>query len=166
MTMESEAGFISLLELANTVTDEISTLLTRNPAAGIYTVVGELVEGSQKDAIEDKPPLIQFKFVAEVLDCKPIDKKVDPQTLVGRKLNEVYTLWPADMEQLLGLLKGRYQKVGLSNKGNLGGVPNAAPGWLDGMVGHIFQMRVSTFMQNGQERVRYDWVGPAPTPAA
>lgn len=158
-----ETGFVSLLDLANTNTDEVAVVMSRLPAVGIYTVKGDTVAGSQSEPKDDKPPLIRFKFTYEILDVKPVDKSVDPQTLVGRKLSESYTLWPAEFEQHIGLLKGRYQKVGLSNKGNMGGVEGAAPGWLDSFVGHILQIRVYSFTSNGQEQRGYDWVGPAPT---
>lgn len=160
---EVETGFVSLMDLANTNTDDVATVMSRLPAVGIYTMKGESVVGSQAEPQDGKPPLIRFKFTGEIMDVKPTDKKVDPQTLIGRKLSETYTLWPAELEQHIGLLKGRYQKVGLPNTGNMGGVEGQAPGWLDGMTGHIFQMRVYSYMSKGQEQRGYDWIGAAPT---
>ena len=123
--IENETGFVSLMDLANTNTDSVATVLTRLPAAGVYTVKGVSVEGKQTEANEKGPGLIQYLFVTEVLEAKLVDKTKDPQSLTGRKLSDSYTLWPDQMEELIGLLKGRYQKVGLNNLGNPGGVPGA-----------------------------------------
>lgn len=159
----AEIGF-SLMDLANTNTDAVKTLLTRLPPAGVYVFEIKGVAGSQGETDDQgRPGLIRFKWDYETKDVKPVDKKIDPQTLIGRNLSESFTLWPSDFEGMLGLMKGRYQKAGIPNLGNLGGVEGAAPGWLDGGVGRLIQCRVYTFMSKGQERVGFDWIGGDPT---
>lgn len=150
------------MDLATANTDGIAVVLSRLPAIGVYTVKGESVEGKQGEAKEVdgamRPGLISYNFITEVLEARLVDKNIDPITLVGRKLRDNYTLWPTQMDELIGLLKGRYQKVGLPHAGNMGGVPGAIPGWLDNMVGHIFKIRVYSFMSKGQQKVGFDWI--------
>lgn len=166
MEQNAEVSF-SLMDLANTNTDGVRTLLTRLPSSGLYTFELLDVKGSQGEPDENgRAGLIRYKFDYKTLDVKPIDKKIDPLTLIDRQLSESYTLWPSAMEEMIGLLKGRYQKAGIPNLGNMGGVEGGAPGWLDGGVGRIIQVRVYTFMNKGQERVGFDWVGGNPAEAA
>lgn len=160
MAIESQAGFMSLAELAAMQTDEIQTLTSRNPDAGIYIVKGTGVTASQSDPrTPEEAPLFSFGFEAEILQADLVDKAKDVERLVGRKLRERYTLWPTDFREAIGLLKGRYQIVGLPNVGALGGVEGQNPGWLDGMINHIFKLRVRAFTDSkGVERVGFDWM--------
>ncbi len=158
--LESTTGFLSLAELASLNTDDVATLLSRVAQPGIYIVVGKAVKGAQSEA-EGKAPLLRFNYQYEVESAKLVDKKIDPETLVGRVLTESYTLWSNQIQELLGLLKGRYQKIGLPNSGMpLGGVEGMEPGWLDTFVGHRFTLRVRTFISKGETRAAFDWVGP------
>lgn len=158
--LEAQTGFLSLQELAGMSTDDIQTLTSRVFPAGVYDVEGVSVEGKQGEVRDDgKPPLIRFNYRYKVLGGTPVDKTIDPETLVSRELTESYTLWPDQLKELIGLLKGRYQKVGLQNSNApLGGVPGQEPGWLDGFVGHQFQLRVRTYVSKGETRVAYDWL--------
>jgi len=166
MEQQADIGF-SLMDLANTNTDAVRTLLTRLPPNGLYTFSLEDVKGSQGETDDQgRPGLIRYKFDYKTLDVKPVDKKIDPLTLIDRNLSESYTIWPSAFEEMIGLLKGRYQKAGIPNLGNMGGVEGAAPGWIDGGVGHIIQVRVYSFMNKGQERVGFDWVGGNPSEEA
>lgn len=160
----SEGGFLSLADLASLVTDEITTLTSRLPEEGIYTVRGTEVTAAQAESVEGKPPLFRFNFQSEVLEMKPLDSKVDPEKFVGRSLRESYTLWPADFKEAIGLLKGRFQLIGLENKGNLGGVEGQAPGWLDNFVNKVFKVRVRHYTdKNKNERAGFDWLKPEVT---
>lgn len=162
--IQQEAGF-SLMDLASFNTDEVSVVLSRLPPVGVYTVKGLGVSAKMSEPKDDKPGLPRYAFDLETLEAKLAKKDVDAATLVGRKLKQSYTLWPNDMQNGIGLLKGMYQKVGLPNTGTMGGVEGANPGWLDNMVGHIFQIRVFHFNSNGQEQVGFDWIAPAPVEA-
>lgn len=160
---ESADTFFSLADLAALDTDSIQAMTSRVPYAGIYTVIGESVKGAQGEPKDGKPGLLSFRFAAEILEAEVTDKTINPDDLKGRKLNESYTLWPKEMQTMLALLKGRYQKVGLAHTGTglgLGGVEGQPPGWLDAIVGHKFQIRVRTYIKDGETRAAYDWVGP------
>lgn len=158
--IQQDVGF-SLMDLASFNTDEISVVLSRNPPGGVYTVKGLGVAMKMGEPKDDKPALPRMAISVETLEAKLIKKDQDPATLIGRKLTIPYTLWPNDMQNSIGLLKGMYQKVGLPHTGVMGGVEGAAPGWLDGIVNHMFQIRVFTFTRNGQEQVGFDWLAPA-----
>lgn len=157
--LEAQTGFLSLAELASMDTDAIQTLTSRVFPAGVFDVIGVTVEGKQGEPQDDRPPLTRFNFRYKVVGGTPVDKDVDVETLIGRELSESYTLWPDQMKELIGLLKGRYQKVGLQNSNMpLGGVPGAEPGWLDGFVAHEFQLRVRTYISKGETRQAFDWM--------
>lgn len=156
--MDVETEFLSLADLAALETDQIETLMSRVPDEGIFTVKGTEV-GASENREEGKPPLFSFRFTAEILEAEPLAKDKDPEKYVGRKLNERYTLWPQDFSESVGLLKGRYARIGLDNTGRLGGVDGEEPGWLDGMVDHIWKIRVRHFKsKDGQVRAGFDWL--------
>jgi len=161
--VEAVTGYFSLADLAAMNTDEVQTLTSRVQPAGLYHVVGISVSGKTRDAVEGKPPLHAFNFTAEILGGTPADPSRDIEGMLKRKLTESYTLWPDQIQDLIGLLKGRYQKVGLQNSGMpLGGVEGAEPGWLDLMVGHEFMLKVRNYTdKNGEVRAGYEWMGPA-----
>lgn len=159
--IQAETGFISLAELAQMNTDDVSVILSRVPHAGLFRVRCLTVAGKEGDAVEGKPPLLRFNYSYEIIGGQCSDKKIDMEKLLGKKLTESYTLWPADVLEGIGLLKGRYQKVGLPNSGMpIGGVEGMEPGWLDTAVGHEFDIKVSTYAKNGIERASFDWMTP------
>lgn len=158
--IENQTGFFSLAELAALDTSEVKAITSLLPAVGIYTVKGVEVKGGQREPQEGKPPLFYFNFVSDVVEFKPADKSIDPETVVGRKLIDSFTLWPAQFQDMIGLLKGRYKAIGLSNDSpsNLGGVEGAAPGWLDNIVGHVYKVKVTHAIQKGEPRARFTYV--------
>lgn len=161
MAVESETGFISLAELASMQTDEIKELTSRIPDAGIFVVKGTEVKATENRDPNDpnRPPLFRINTQMEVLEAKPIAKDKDPESYVGRTLREGFALWPDDFQECIGLLKGRYKTIGLSNTGNLGGVEGQEPGWLDGIVNHIFRVRVRHATgKDGVERAYFDYL--------
>lgn len=165
--IEQEAGFVSLMDLANFNSDEVGVVLSRNPPSGIYTVKGLSCVGKQDaEGKDDKPPLVRFNFQFETLEAKLVKKDYDAATLIGRKINQSFTMWPAQLQEMIGLLKGMYQKVGLANTGKMGGAEGQEPGWLDGVTGAVFQIRVNVGQRNGQEQVYIDWLGPVKEAAA
>lgn len=161
-------GFISLADLASMDTDEIKTLTSRVPAPGVFRVKGASVLGKQGDPTDDgKPGLYRFTFGLEIMGGKPVDKNLDIETLIGKKLNQMYTIWPADLIEGIGLLKGMYQKIGLPNSGMpMGGVEGQEPGWLDGITGAEFDVRIRNGTVKGETRAFYDWLPPAKEEAA
>lgn len=158
MEMNVETGMFSLADLAAMATDDIATLMSRLPDEGIFVVRGTEVKASQTEGKEDQPPMFAVSFQYEVLAAKPLDKNKDPESYIGRVLRERYTLWPKDFTEMVGLLKGRYQTVELPNAGNFGAVEGAEPGWVDGVVGHVFQLRIRHWTgRNGQNNASFDW---------
>ena len=153
----AEAAF-SLADLASLNTDEIATLTSRLPEPGIFVVRGVGVKASESNTDPEKPPLYRFGFESEILAAELLDKTKDAEKFVGRKLNESYTLWPDSIQEAIGLLKGRYQMVLLPNTGIMGGVEGHDPGWLDGIVGHIFRIRVRRYTTARGEQAGYDWL--------
>lgn len=148
--------FISLAELAGTTTDDVLAITTRVPAAGIYCLKGLSITATQTEATEERKPLTRFAYANEILDMLPTDKKVDKEKLIGRKLNRTVTLWPDDLAEGIGFLKGDYEKAGIDNTGNMGGVEGSAPGWLDNIVGATYFMRVNIGKKNGQDVAYFD----------
>lgn len=150
----------TLAALAAMETDEIKTLMSRLPDEGIYIVRGIEVGAGQNPPKDDQPPLFYFGYQHEILQAMPLDKEKDPESYVGKNLRERATLWTKDFHETIGLLKGRYAKIGLPTEGKLGGVEGQEPGWVDGIVGHIFQVRVRHFnsKNNGQEQAVFDWL--------
>ncbi len=156
---DTNQGFFSLADLAAFNTDEVVTLTSRVPTPGLYTVVGKVAGLKMTVSNDDsKPPLIRLGVETEVMDFLPIDKTIDVSKFIGRKLSDSITLWPNEMEQEIGLLKGRYQKAGISNIGMMGGVEGQPPGWIDNAIGAIWQIKVGSFVdKNGETRARMDW---------
>lgn len=162
MALEEDSGYVSLADLAAMNTDEIEAIESRTPAPGVFRVKGLTVGMKQGEAQEGKPPLTRVNWTLEIVGGKPVDKSVDIEKLVGRKISQSYTLWPDDMIELLGLMKGMYQKVGLPMSGMpLGGLEGAEPGWLDTVVGHEFDIRIRTaLVKSGEKRAFFDWLKP------
>jgi hypothetical protein len=158
--MNAETGYMSLADLASFNTDEIETLMSRVPDAGIFTVAGKEVTVSMTESEDgEKPPLFRINFLADILIAEPLDKKKDPESYVGRTLREGYALWPSDFSACIGLVKGRYKVVGLERDGALGGVEGQEPGWLDNMVSHKFRIRVRHGKRkDGQTQAYFDWL--------
>lgn len=156
-SMESETGFLSLAALAGANTDEITTLTSRVPPAGIWRVVGEAVKLSQGEARDDKPAPFRVGFKYLVLHGTATDPNFDNEKMVDRKLQESFTIWADQIEEGIGLLKGRYMKAGIPNTGTLGGVEGFEPGWLDNVVGFEFDLRIRHGQRNGDTVAYYDW---------
>lgn len=153
------SAFLSLADLAAMQTDEIATLTSRLPEAGMFTVRGTGVKASESAGKEEgQPPLFRFGFGFEVLEAQPLDKNKDPESFIGKTLRESYTLWPSDFAEAIGLLKGRYQAIKLANTGALGGVEGMDPGWLDNITGHVFRVRIRHFESKSGTRAGFDWL--------
>lgn len=158
--IENTTGYLSLADLASMVTDDIQTLTSRVPDAGIFYVIGKEVSATETQSDDpNKPPLFRYNFLADILMAEPLDKSKDPESYVGRTLREGYALWPTDFAQMIGLLKGRYKTVNLDNTGHLGGVEGSNPGWLDNMVGHKFRIRIRHGKtKSGETAAYFDWL--------
>lgn len=157
------SGFISLADFANLNTDDIAAIASRVPDAGVFHVRGEKISASLSEANEKGPGIYRFNFSLLILDGKPIDKSKDIEKLLGKKINQSYSIYPKDMNEGIGLLKGMYQKVGLPFSGMApGGVEGQPPGWLDTVIGHEFDVRIRTAPDNtGNMRAYFDWLPPA-----
>lgn len=152
-------GF-SLADLANMNTEQVRELTSLVPAVGIYRVRGVEVKTSQSEPQDNKPPLFTISFVNEILSAKPVNKEIDPESLVGRRLTDSHTLWPNQFTDMIGLVKGRYKTIGLANNGpRLGGVEGQEPGWLDGIVGHDYEVKVNHYIdKQGNTRARFTYL--------
>lgn len=159
--IEQNAGFdLSLAQLAEMNTDEIAVLTSRVPDIGVYIVNCLEVKGSQADPKPNEPTLFSFTWKHQILEATLLDKTKDTSGIIGKNLNDRFTLWPKDFKEMMGLLKGRYKLVGLPYEGMpLGGVENAKPGWLDTAVGHIFQVKVRHWTnKSGEVQAAMDWL--------
>lgn len=163
--MSNVTGF-SLADFADQVTDEIKALDSLLPPAGTFAIRctdAALGENEAKEGIDQNtglpyPPLYFTGYKYEILEAKPIDTSIDKDSLVGRVLNERYTFWPSGMNDAIGLLKGRYAKVGLSNTGRMGGLEGKEPGWIDGAKEHIFGIKIRhANTKDGSARAYYSW---------
>jgi hypothetical protein len=156
-------GFISLQDLAGMNTDDIKALASRVAAPGIFRVRGLTVNMKQGEPSDDgKPGIFNLTYNFEILSAQPTDKSVDPENLVGKKINERFAIFPQDLVEGIGLLKGKYQKVGLPFSGMpMGGLEGAEPGWVDTVVNAEFDVRIRNAPgKDGQLRAFFDWLPP------
>lgn len=155
---------LSLSALAEFDTTGLSAMTSRLPPKGIFLVRDKSVMLTEKPSQDpDKPNLYMVTFKYECLEATLADPEVDAEAMVGREFTETYTLWPDQMQELIQLLMGRYKKVGLEHHGRLGGVAEMEPGWLDGVVDHVFNLRIRHWTtKSGNEQAGYDWA-PAET---
>lgn len=156
----AEETYMSLAEMASQSTDDVATLTSRTPPGGVFHVKCKSFVGKEGESVDGKPPLHRYNIGYEVLIAKPVDKNLDPEALVGRTFTESYTFWPSDLAGTIGLLKGRFQKVGLPNQGHMGGVEGGEPGWADGAIEAEFDIQIRTAIKDGEPRAFYDWIKP------
>ena len=164
--IQNTTGF-SLADLAGMETDEIRAITSLVPAAGNFGVevlAVRLAERDKKEGINPKtgleyPNLFFVEFKYKILSAEPLDRNVDGEALLNRTLNDQFTIWPDQMAEMIGLLKGRYKAAGLDNSGRLGGVEGGEPGWLDGAVGAIIGLRIKHSPIKGSDDVRanFNW---------
>lgn len=140
-------------------TSDITAIDSKLPVKGMHIVrVSEpRVTISQSDD-PAKPPLARISWKYEILESQPTDKNVDATALIGRKMNEMATIWPKSRDEDIGLIMGRYKKVGLPYHGRVGGNPDAEPGWLDGADEKTIVVRVSHYTSKDTTRARFDWL--------
>lgn len=156
--------FLSLADLAGLNTDDINVITSRLPTAGIFRVRVTSISSKQGDPKPGERPNFYFTFKPVILGVKEgslFDKSIDPESLVGKTINDPFTLWTKtdeDLAESIGLLKGRYKLVGLPHEGNMGGVEGAEPGWIDGAVNHEFDLRVRHVVKNGDTRAYIEWL--------
>ena len=158
--IETETGFLSLAALAGADTSEITALTSRVPPAGVWRVRGEAVKLSEGEGRDGKANPFRIGYNYLVMFGKATDPDFDNEKMVDRKLRESVTLWPDDIEEGIGLTKGRYQKAGISctEPKHLGGIESMEPGWLDNMVGSEFNLRIRHGQRNGETVAYYDWL--------
>lgn len=160
--IENEVGMdgLSLAQLASLDTTEIRAITSLIPPAGVFRMRGLEVKGGQSQPQEGKPPLFFFNFASEVLGAKLVDKSLDPEQMVGRRITDSFTLWPAQFQDMIGLMKGRYKTIGLPNEGpRLGGVEGQEPGWLDQWTNHEYTVKISHYTdKQGNPRARFAYM--------
>jgi hypothetical protein len=165
---EVGSGGLNLAELADMDTEEVKGITTILFPTGIVAAkitearLGqtEVREGEVDDKGNPKipQPFVQFGF--EVADFQPVDKSLNGEEYIGRKLSERHTLWTSELKDRIALLKGTFEKCGLDTSGKLGGLEGGEPGWLDRAVDELVMLRIShTRPRNpGDEpRARYKW---------
>ncbi len=158
---ENQGEFLSLADLASVDVSRVEALTSRLPAEGIYDVLGKSVEVDFKSS-PDSTDRLTIKMKAEVLAAELLDVDQDPERMVGRDLTSYHSIWAGDEAEGVGLLKGRVAKVGLPTDGPIGGTGEGQPGFIDGIVGHQFQIRVRHGkLKNGEATAYLDWL-PAP----
>lgn len=164
---EGFSGGFSLADLAGMDTTEVKVLESRLFPAGLYGVrctsvilgMNEAKEGIDEKTGQPYLPLPHVTFKYEVLEAEPADKKIESDKLIGRTLSDQIMLWPNQLEDEIGYLKGNYKKIGLESDGRLGGMEGGEPGWLDGAVEHMFHIKVTHSKPNadGIQRTRITW---------
>lgn len=170
MAADSGSGFaldadFSLADFADQVTDDIKELDSLLPPMGTFYVqitAANLGENPPKEGIDPKtslayPKLIYTGFKYKVLQAEPADKSIDADTWTNRVLSERHTFWPAQFKDSIGLLKGRYKKVGIDNSGRLGGLEGGEPGWIDNAVEVVIGLKCKHIPKNGSAIAVYDW---------
>lgn len=160
---DQETGFISLEDLAATDTSDIKEVLTRVIAKGVARARIEEVEMTKADAVVGKDQMFRIAFKHKIVAFKPVDKSIDPESLVGRTVTQAFLLFGASLRENMAFVKGQYLKAGIPNTGNPGGVKNQPPGWLDGGVGQEIDLRVTHGKNKttGQDVAYFDWLSKA-----
>lgn len=165
--MADTENAITLADLANLNTDDIAAIASRLAPAGVLNVHISGVKGTERESTEEgRGPMISFNYEYTVTGGKTIDKTIDVEKdLVGRKFREsvmMFTRDSASIAESIGLLKGRYQKVGLPTTGIMGGMEGKEPGWIDGAleVDVLLQVRTGKNQKTGQDVAYYDWLKP------
>lgn len=162
--MSNATGLISLADLASMDTDDIQAIETRVHQAGVYDCRIESAKsgGGEWDEANNRQNAFTVSYIYEVLHATLIDKAVDANAKVGRKIRESFRIWPADIGEGIGLIKGRHQKAGLQNSGMPMGGDGKAVGWLDAAVGGIVSLQVRTgiIKATGQQTNFFDWLKP------
>lgn len=150
----------SLMDLMTVNTDDIAILTSRLPTQGIFIVRGKEVK---REGLPAKTPeqddMVKILIQTEIIQAWPADQSLSGEELIGKTITDV-TLFSADTyKERLGLLKGNYKKIGLPSEGLMGGTPEEQ-GWLDGIIGFPFSLRVrhSTNAKTGQENAWIDWM--------
>lgn len=170
MAADAGAGFnidgdFSLAEFADQDTSDIKELDSLLPPMGVFYVkitTAKLGENPPKEGLDPKtgmpyPKLIYTGYKYQVLQALPADKSIDADTWTNRVLSERHTFWPAQLKDSIGLLKGRYKKVGFENSGRMGGVEGGEPGWIDGAEEKIIGLKCKHIPKNGSSIAVYDW---------
>jgi len=163
--VEHSASFLSLADLAQMDTSDVKELMSRLPDAGLFIVECKEVKLTVTPSTDPtKPaPMIRASHRLEIVAVDElVDRNKDPESLIGRNINDSMTLWAntkADFDECVGLLKGKYKKVRLANDGPLGG-DGVTSGWLDLAVGHTFPVRVKhgKNQKTGDDTARVEWV--------
>lgn len=169
--LTQDSGFFSLAELVGKDFTEVEAVTSRLPARGIYHLVGEEIKASEQKATEpDQNSLFNFQFISTIMNFEPLDKNVDAEKLIGKKLYDRYTIWTKDQEsffQSIAELKGRYKLIGLPTAGAMGGLEGHDPGFLDGIIGFPYRVRVRHWTdKSGVDRAQFDWLPPEKAKAA
>lgn len=162
------SGGLDLASLADMDTEEvkgITTILFPTGLAAVKITEAKLGQTQvEEGAVDEKgnpkipQPYVQFGF--EVADFEPVDKALNGEDFIGRKLSERHTLWTRELKERIALLKGTFEKCGLDTSGKLGGLEGGEPGWLDAAVDQLIMLRIthSRPRNPGDEpRARYKW---------
>lgn len=148
----------SLADLVAEGTDEIAVLTSRLPAQGIFVVRGNEVK---RETLMPKTPeqdeMLKFGFKLEIMTANPTDKSIVAEEMIGKFINDTRLMNAETYRERMGLLKGDFKKIGLPYTGEMGGLPEQK-GWLDGVLGYPFQIRVRHVTgKNGSEQAYLDW---------
>lgn len=164
-SVEIGAGF-SLSDFANMETDEIKELDSLLMPQGTYAVKVQSAMLGQRDAkegINEKTglpfaPLFYCERKYEVLECNLVDKSIDNQRYIGRTIKDSKTFWPESFQDDIALLKGDYKRVGIDNKGRMGGLEGGEPGWIDNAIEQLIGLKCTHWKdKSGQDRVQWKW---------
>ena len=160
MSEEEKKVFTSLADFAAMTTEAVPVVMSRLPAAGTFICRGAGVSVTMKDDDPDKDPFYTVVFSHEVLKAEMLaDENLDPESFVGKVIRERYPVWPNNMVEVLGLVRGMYKKIGLPNEGSFGGVEGEEPGFLDGLNEEaVYGLKINhSTGKNDQENAYFNW---------
>jgi hypothetical protein len=156
---DQAAKSMSLMDLMTVNTDDVAILMSRLPTQGIFIVRGKEVK---REAMPAKTPeqddMVKILIQTEIAQAWPMDKDLDPKDFIGKNITDLTMYTVQNYKDRIGLLKGNYKKIGLPHEGKMGGTPEEK-GWLDGILGFPFQLRVrhSTNKNTGADMAWIDW---------
>ena len=135
-------GMMSLADIAGLDVSDVEELRSSQFPVGLFTWEVAIAKLDTQTVKDDE---LRYTGIIE-LKCVEVDTLTDrdatPDDCLGKTFTEKFFIDPAEAQKGIGFLKGFVADVGCDNKGNMGGVEGAPPGYLDKMVGHRFKAKI------------------------
>lgn len=138
----------NLADLAGLDVSEVEEVRFETLAQGVYEFkinATKLDEGDNKDG--EKRFWAEIEL--EVVDVKAvIDRGIDKESLIGKKLTEKLYIVPAEWQKGVGRIRAWLADTGLENAGELGPL-------LESATGHIFTGKIVHQTDKDDKSVKY-----------